>query len=205
LRGLRVLLAEDNPVNQQVAFEVLTAAGVIVQVADNGQIAVAMAQADSFDAILMDMQMPVMDGLDATRALQALPGWKGTPIIAMTANAMAVDLQRCTDAGMTDFVAKPIEPAGLFATLLRQVDNATKPQRLTDLRDAEKSILVELLKFLQDDNPKAQKYFAEKEDALNRILPAHFRALKNAITGFALDEAYGILVDAVAETEVQRG
>jgi signal transduction histidine kinase/DNA-binding NarL/FixJ family response regulator len=196
LRGMRVLLAEDNPVNQQVAFEVLTEAGVIVQVADNGRIAVAMAQAEPFDAILMDIQMPSMDGLDATRALQALPGWKGIPIIAMTANAMVADLQRCTDAGMVDFVAKPIEPAKLFATLLRWVKNDTDTQELLERSGAEKTILVELLQLLRDDNPKAQKLFSEHEDALNRIHPAHFRALKNAINGFALDEAHGILVDA---------
>jgi len=119
LTGVRVLLAEDNPLNQQVASELLEGVGVLVKVASNGKMAVTMAQAEPFDAILMDMQMPEMDGLDATRTIQALPDWNDTPIIAMTANAMAADRQRCKDAGMVDFVAKPIEPEQLFKTLLR--------------------------------------------------------------------------------------
>ena len=119
LTGVRVLLAEDNPLNQQVASELLEDVGVLVKVASNGKMAVTMAQTEPFDAILMDMQMPEMDGLDATRTIQALTDWNDTPIIAMTANAMAADRQRCKDAGMVDFVAKPIEPEQLFKTLLR--------------------------------------------------------------------------------------
>ncbi len=119
LNGVRVLLAEDNPLNQQVACELLGDLGVHVTVAGNGRQAVDMAQAQAFDAILMDMQMPELDGVDATRALQAMPHWFGTPIIAMTANAMNADRKRCLDAGMVDFVVKPIEPDQLFKTLLR--------------------------------------------------------------------------------------
>jgi len=130
LQGVRVLLAEDNALNQQVASEMLADVGVSVVVARNGRIAVEMAQSQSFDAILMDMQMPEMDGLDATRTLQAMPDWNGTPIIAMTANAMAADRKRCLEAGMLDFVAKPIDPALLFKTLLRwagKADGASAP------------------------------------------------------------------------------
>jgi signal transduction histidine kinase/CheY-like chemotaxis protein/tetratricopeptide (TPR) repeat protein len=128
LKGANVLLAEDNALNQQVASELLADVGVLVTVANNGQEAVTLAQEKFFDAILMDMQMPIMDGIAATLALRALQGWRNTPIIAMTANAMAADRKRCMDAGMVDFVAKPIEPAQLFATLLkwirRESDNA---------------------------------------------------------------------------------
>lgn len=119
LLGTRVLLAEDNKLNQQVACELLSDAGVHVSVANNGREAVEMAIHGQFEAILMDMQMPEMDGLDATRALLALPGWRKIPIIAMTANAMTADRKRCMDAGMVDFVAKPVEPDQLFNTLLR--------------------------------------------------------------------------------------
>jgi two-component system sensor histidine kinase/response regulator len=119
LAGVRVLLAEDNLLNQQVATEILAEAGVQVVVADNGLVALALAQAERFDAILMDMQMPEMDGVEATRALLALTDWHRTPIIAMTANAMNADRQRCLQAGMVDFVPKPIEPEHLFKTLLR--------------------------------------------------------------------------------------
>ncbi|MEY4344781.1 MAG: hypothetical protein RL032_613 [Pseudomonadota bacterium] len=125
LQGLRVLLAEDNPINQQVATELLHEVGVVVDVADNGLIALQKCQAQSgepsFDVIFMDMQMPVMDGLAATLAIKALPGWGSIPIIAMTANAMDADRQRCVDAGMVDFVAKPVEPEQLCKTILRWV------------------------------------------------------------------------------------
>jgi signal transduction histidine kinase/DNA-binding response OmpR family regulator/HPt (histidine-containing phosphotransfer) domain-containing protein len=119
LTGVRVLLAEDNLLNQQVATEILAEAGVAVVVADNGRVALALAQAETFDAILMDMQMPEMDGVEATRALLALTDWQRIPIIAMTANAMNADRQRCLQAGMVDFVPKPVEPEHLFKTLLR--------------------------------------------------------------------------------------
>ena len=119
LQGLQVLLAEDNAMNQQVATELMADVGIRVDVAGNGREALAMAQAKPYDLILMDMQMPEMDGLDATVALLALPGWPGTPIIAMTANAMAADRQRCHDVGMVAFVAKPVDPDQLFRTLLQ--------------------------------------------------------------------------------------
>jgi signal transduction histidine kinase/CheY-like chemotaxis protein len=122
LAGVRVLLAEDNPLNQQVACELLDAVGVQVVLADNGRIAVDMAKLQRFDAILMDMQMPEMDGLEATATLLRLPNWDNTPIIAMTANAMASDRKRCLNAGMVDFIAKPVEPEKLFRTLQRWTD-----------------------------------------------------------------------------------
>ena len=136
LSGVRVLLAEDNPLNQQVACELLADVGVVVTVAGNGRIAVELAQAHTFDAILMDMQMPEMDGIDATRTLQALPGWGGTPIIAMTANAMTADRMRCLDAGMVDFVAKPIDPQQLFKALLRWAWNGSPVEAAHTAQDA---------------------------------------------------------------------
>ncbi|MFM8767947.1 MAG: response regulator [Rubrivivax sp.] len=119
LQGLEVLLAEDNPLNQRVAVDLLSDVGVRVEVAANGQEAVQKALSASYDLVLMDMQMPVMDGLEATQALRALPELDGLPVVAMTANAMATDRERCLAAGMVDFVAKPIDPDLLFAALLR--------------------------------------------------------------------------------------
>jgi len=117
--GQSILLAEDNPVNQEVAREMLEELGLRVDVASNGATAVAMAQSNAHDLILMDMQMPVMDGVEATRAIRALPGHAQQPIIAMTANAFDEDRQLCLAAGMNDHVAKPVDPETLFAVLLK--------------------------------------------------------------------------------------
>jgi len=118
LAGLRLLVAEDNAINQQVACEMLTQAGATVVLANNGREAVELFQsAGPFDAVLMDVQMPEMDGFAATGALRALPDPALCPIIAMTANAMAQDRQNCLDAGMNDHVAKPLDPDLLVRTI----------------------------------------------------------------------------------------
>ena len=121
LRGVRVLLAEDNEINQLVATELLKDAGLVVEVADNGRIAVDMAQARPYDIVLMDMQMPEMDGLEATRLLRANPRLAAIPVIAMTANAMQADRDRCRAVGMVDFVSKPIDPDALWKVLLQWI------------------------------------------------------------------------------------
>ncbi|HSV27953.1 MAG TPA: response regulator, partial [Candidatus Omnitrophota bacterium] len=120
LRPLRVLLAEDNPVNQKVARILLERQGHTVTLAVNGAEALRMAAAEEFDVVLMDMQMPEMDGLEATRRIRALDGPSaGVPIVALTANAMKGDDERCLAAGMDAHVPKPIRPEQLFATIAR--------------------------------------------------------------------------------------
>ncbi len=115
----RVLLAEDDPVNQEVALLWLREAGLLPDLAENGREAVAMAADNDYAMILMDVQMPEMDGLKATEAIRALPGWQEKPILAMTANAFDDDRRNCLDAGMNDFIAKPVEPAQMFGVLLK--------------------------------------------------------------------------------------
>jgi len=123
LRGAHLLLMEDNEINQQVAAEILGNAGVRVTVAGDGREGVSILTdgGETFDGILMDIQMPVMDGYEATREIRSRPEFKDLPIIAMTANVMAGDREKAVEAGMNDHVAKPIDVADLFEVLSRWV------------------------------------------------------------------------------------
>ncbi len=133
--SLTILLAEDNPVNQLVAVRLLEKAGHRITVANNGQEALEQYENGQFDAVLMDVQMPVMGGFEATQNIRAREarrsdmlgeGWRRTPIIAMTAHAMAGDRERCLASGMDDYVTKPINAAALFAALHRACPESTQ-------------------------------------------------------------------------------
>ncbi|HEY7987173.1 MAG TPA: response regulator, partial [Methylophilaceae bacterium] len=117
LMGARILLAEDNPFNQQVAQELLEQVGATVAIANNGREALERLAQQPFHIVLMDIQMPEMDGYEATRRIRATPELTGQRVIAMTANAMAEDRRRCLSAGMDDFITKPIDPNALYVTL----------------------------------------------------------------------------------------
>ncbi|MDF0605198.1 response regulator [Neisseriaceae bacterium TC5R-5] len=165
LHGLSVLLAEDNELNQQVATELLEAANIKVKVANNGDEAVRFAKLEKFDLILMDMQMPVMDGLEATRQLRALPATASLPILAMTANTMSGDRERCLDAGMNDHIAKPIDPVRLFAALKHwapKIQQPAAPQLVSAPPAAEPS--------QHGDDPLRQITGLDVTGALRRVL-----------------------------------
>ncbi|MFC1650882.1 PAS domain S-box protein [Candidatus Latescibacterota bacterium] len=129
VRGSRVLLVEDNEINQQVAKEILEGAGLIVEIANNGKIAVEKVHAHEYDVVLMDVQMPVMDGYTATRKIRSDSKYDRLPVIAMTANAMAGDKEKSLDAGMDDHISKPIDPNNLFSTLEKWIKTPSTGKR----------------------------------------------------------------------------
>jgi two-component system, sensor histidine kinase and response regulator len=134
IRGARILLAEDNPINQEVAAGLLQHVGATVRVAHNGREAVDMLLSEHFDCVLMDVQMPVLDGLEATRMIRLSGAHSEVPVLAMTANAGMEDRQRCLDAGMNDFMTKPIVPARLYRTLAKWLANSQEPRRAGAVR-----------------------------------------------------------------------
>ncbi|MBI5165075.1 MAG: response regulator [Magnetospirillum sp.] len=115
----RVLLVEDNPVNRKVALALLAKTGLAIDIAENGKLGVEMAQAVPYDLILMDVHMPLMNGLDAARAIRALPDRQDVPIVAMTANAFDDERRHCLEAGMNDHLGKPVRPQILYSMLLK--------------------------------------------------------------------------------------
>jgi PAS domain S-box-containing protein len=122
--GKHILVVDDEPINLEIARILLEDTGLLIDVAADGERAVAQARRQLYAAILMDMQMPRLDGLDATRQIRALAGYRDTPIIAITANAFAEDKARCYEAGMNDFLIKPFDPDAMFTTLLRWLDQS---------------------------------------------------------------------------------
>ncbi|MCX5818695.1 MAG: response regulator [Deltaproteobacteria bacterium] len=148
IKGSSILLVEDNEFNQQIACELLADAGFKVDVAENGQKSIEMVNKRSYDIVLMDMQMPVMDGTTATREIRKDERYKDLPILAMTANVMEADIEKCRDAGMWDHIGKPIDPDELFGKLLKWV----KPRKIEEVQETAKAP-----KEIEKEEPKPAK------------------------------------------------
>ena len=149
IKGSSILLVEDNEFNQQIAAELLADAGFKVDIAENGRISIEMLDKRSYDIVLMDMQMPVMDGVTATKEIRKDERFKDLPILAMTANVMEADMERCREAGMQDHIGKPIDPDELFGKLLKWV----KPRKVEEVRETTETPLKETKK----EKPKPAK------------------------------------------------
>jgi PAS domain S-box-containing protein len=175
LKGKRILLVEDNEFNQQVGQEMLELEGADVVIAENGQKAIDAVQNLPFDAVLMDMQMPVMDGVTATRVIRAMPAYEKLPIIAMTANVLPEERKACLDAGMNDFISKPIMPSVLFESLARWLkttfsDDAQVPISGTSVTTPEAPVHSKNLVYF--DIEEGLRFSHGKLDSYRRMLMA---------------------------------
>jgi CheY-like chemotaxis protein len=124
-QGRRILLVEDEPANREVTGALLQEQGLVIELAEDGEQAVALAACHPYDLILMDVQMPRLDGLEATRRIRRMVNRAEVPILALTANAFSEDKARCLEAGMNDFIAKPVHPEALFETVLKWLARPT--------------------------------------------------------------------------------
>ena len=138
IRGSKVLLTEDNEINQQVARELLEKADLIVTIANNGKEAIEKVEGSEFDLVLMDVQMPEMGGLEATGCIRKNPRFRNLPIVAMTAQAMTGDREECIEAGMDDYITKPIDINELYSALVKWIK--PKERKIADMDTSEKSL-----------------------------------------------------------------
>ncbi len=194
-RDARILLVEDNPVNREVAVALLEEAGLVADIAEDGVEALERAGRTHYDLVLMDMQMPRMDGLEATRCLRRMSGWDAVPILAMTANAFEEYRRACSDAGMSDFIAKPVEHAPFFSLLLRWLQSRA-PQAAPSLHatgvdaDALRAMLDRLVPLLEAGDTAAC-VLARGSGAALEALGEPGKRLLRELAAFDFDAALG--------------
>ncbi|HXE39342.1 MAG TPA: response regulator [Azonexus sp.] len=203
-----VLLVEDEAVNREIGCAILEAAGLRVITADNGQEAIERFRDSQLDLILMDIRMPILDGLQATRRIRALPGGAAIPIVAVTANAYREDMTRCQEAGMNDFLAKPVAPEALYTILgkylpsgggLQAIDSSAsaepEPPELAAI-GADLGLLAEDLK---TGNVEANQIFLRLQKPLQSAFPGECRRLQQAIGSFDYEAALPIVEAILAK------
>ncbi len=208
--GQRILLVEDDPVNREVAAEMLSRSGLLIEEATNGREAVEMVVQGGWDLVLMDVNMPEMDGLSATRAIRALPGCAGLPIVALTANAFENDRNACLAAGMNDFIAKPISPAALQEALLRWLpagnaagaaaerNDAPTARKEAHAPDVIAALLVELESLLSSGDLASRQLARDNADVLRSGLGDVAEAVFDAIEHYDYEAAQILLARAMS-------
>ena len=184
IRGAHLLLAEDNELNQQVAEGLLAKVGVTVRIVSNGKEAIEAVENETFDGVLMDLQMPVMDGLKATHILREDDRFREIPILAMTANVMAGDLERCIEVGMNDHIAKPIDPNALYAKLATwiQPSNPMPAGDEVDLDKAQQQNDEEIPSIEGIDIEEGLMRVGEDSNMYQKILHKFFDSQADALT-----------------------
>lgn len=172
IRGANILLVEDNEINQQVARELLEIAGMNVTIVENGQEAIDSLKPKKFDIVLMDIQMPVMDGYTATKEIRKKSEFKDLPIIAMTANAMAGDREKALESGMNDYVTKPINPDDLYRSIQKWIPEKRSGKLITPTLEKPRveSVKSDLSLLKEIDTENGLKRVAGNEELYTRIL-----------------------------------